>query len=243
MKTAFGEGTIMSVLGGDGSSAFRYRVKLGFGIGFIRPSSIMHKVHEGCGSPVFARTGGHMEKVVSDPAERLQPRVGNKFRLLFATQSAYLFIRLYCLLVKMLVDIREYLHCMAPAEDPTKSYYNPKKAEKRQESEIVKYDYQGMLFALRRLISRESGLNTKEFERYCRMVSKEKVHQMVVLPKLVEKCAEALVSVAREDMLLHLYDFCCINGAVSVLDGAINALEVVARHFLFMLTLHISVAL
>ena len=47
-----------------------------------------------------------------------------------------------------------------------------------------------------------------DFEALGHMVSKEKVHQIAVLPKLIECCVDSLVKVAEEDTLLHLYDFC-----------------------------------
>lgn len=168
---------------------------------------------EGKGNPIFVRRGGVMEMVAREPVENDQ--IGSRFQLLFATQSTYLFMRLYCLLIKVLVDIRENLRTITPTSDPSKSYYNPKKAEKRHDDDRLKHDYQGILMALRRLISRENGMNTKEFERFCRTVSKKNVHQMAILPKLVEKCSESLVSVAREDVILQLFDYCCSKEAVS----------------------------
>ena len=51
-------------------------------------------------------------------------------------------------------------------------------------------------------------IEAKDFESYCRRVSKEKVHQMAVLPKLIDKCADALLNVAKEDALLRIFDYC-----------------------------------
>jgi hypothetical protein len=55
----------------------------------------------------------------------------------------------------------------------------------------------------------------KSYEMSCRTMCKEHVHELAALPRLVEKCADALVKVAREDVLLSLYDYSQIKDMVS----------------------------
>jgi hypothetical protein len=89
-------------------------------------------------------------------------------------------------------------------EDPASSYYNP--VPKETQEAAPRLDYSGMVSALRKVISKK--MDVKDFESLGRKVSEEKVPEMAALPKLIERCTDALLKVAKEDALLHLYDFC-----------------------------------
>ena len=65
-------------------------------------------------------------------------------------------------------------------------------------------------------------VEAKDYESYCRRVSKEKVHQMAVLPKLIDKCTDALLNVAKEDALLRLFDYCLPQQMVRLSNVCFN---------------------
>jgi len=113
-------------------------------------------------------------------------------------------MRLYLLVCSLLSDIREQCETFETAEDPAKKYYNPTKSTSDEVEE--KLDYSTILSALQKVLSNRMSL--KEFEVVGRKVSKDKVHEIAALPKLIERCMEALVEATTEDCLLHLYDYC-----------------------------------
>ena len=134
-------------------------------------------------------------------------KLNKKFELMFVTESVYIFMRLYCLLVSLLTDTREHLKASGPSVDPADSYFIPKPIEdERKKVPKPAADFPGVISMLGKVVARK--VEAKEFETYCRRVSKVKVHQMAVLPKLIDKCADALLNVVKEDALLPLFDYC-----------------------------------
>ena len=73
--------------------------------------------------------------------------------------------------------------------------------------------YCGVVTTLKDCVKR--FLDFKTFETYCRTMSKEKVHELAALPRLMEKCADALVKASREDMALSLFDLSQMKHMVS----------------------------
>lgn len=213
VKTAFGEGTILAYLEGDFNAGPRYRVKFPFGIGFVSPYAILHGVQNSDGAK-YVRRDGKMEKDIdySDKTEETETiRLDKKFKLLFGTDSIYLFLRLYSFLVSSLDEIDSFVRSNPSMQDPSSAYYNPMKSS--EEKKETKLDFPAVMMNLQKVITKK--LSVKDFESFCRRVSPEIVHKMAALPKLIEKCADMMVEVAKEDLLPQLYDFCQFSGAVS----------------------------
>lgn len=187
----------------------RYRVKLPFGVASVRPSAILHSVLQADGG-MMVRRDGHMVKDENHAGTGeglFAEKLNKKFQLLFGTESVYVFMRLYCLLVSVLTDTRKYLKESPPSKDPTESYHVPTYIqEERSKTPAQTANFSGVISMLGKVISRE--VEIKDFESYCRRLSKGKVHQMAVLPKLVDKCTDAILNVAKEEILLHLSDYC-----------------------------------
>jgi hypothetical protein len=210
VRTAFGDGSVMSYMEGNPSIGCRYRVKLPFGVASVRPSAILHSLPQPDGG-MMVRSDGAMSKDENHAAKGegiFAEKLNKKFELMFATENVYIFMRMYCLLVSLLSDTREYLEVHSPSKDPSDSYYNPMKSEndKKPTSTATNLDYAGALSMLEKVVCRT--VDSKDFESHCRKVSKAKVHQMAVLPKLIDRCTDALLHVAKEDVLLHLFDYC-----------------------------------
>lgn len=211
VKTAFGEGTILAYLEGDFNAGPRYRVKFPFGIGFVSPYAILHGVQNSDGAK-YVRRDGKMEKDIdySDKTEETATiRLDKKFKLLFGTDSIYLFLRLYSFLVSSLDEIDSFVRSNPSMQDPSSAYYNPMKSS--EEKKETKLDFPAVMMNLQKVITKK--LSVKDFESFCRRVSPEIVHKMAALPKLIEKCADMMVEVAKEDLLPQLYDFCQFSGA------------------------------
>jgi hypothetical protein len=72
------------------------------------------------------------------------------------------------------------------------------------ETSKATHDYPGLVASLKKLISGQ--IDIQAFESFCRKTAKDKVYQLVALPRLIDRCAEALVKVAKEDKVLPLFD-------------------------------------
>jgi hypothetical protein len=199
----------MSYMEGNPSLACRYRVRLPFGVAAVRPSAILHAIGQADGG-VVVRRDGLMVREEATPAtgEGIHnDKLNAKFQLMFATESVYVFMRLYCLLVSLLTDTREYLKVFPPRQDPADARYVP--TPMREERNAIPQpaaDFPGAVSMLEKVICRK--VEVKDFESYCRRVSREKVHQLAVLPKLIDKCTDALLNVIKENVLLHIFDYC-----------------------------------
>ena len=203
--TIFGEGTIVSFVEATETSAAKYRVKLPFGLGNLSPSAVLHPVQSE--DVPYVRRDGVMVKdkatIESRPSPDA-PKIDEKYQLLFGNENIYLFLRLYTLLCSLLSDIKGHCEMFPAPEDPAKSYYNPAQTHPKVTSERL--DYAGVIAALHKVLSKT--VDAKDYEALGRKVSKEKVHEMAALPRLVERCAEAMAKIAQEDVLLYLYDYC-----------------------------------
>ena len=210
VRTSFGDGTILAFFKGTPTTGPRYRIKLDFGIGFINPSSIMHGVWEE-GSPKYVRHDGIMRKD-GDATEgnSSSALLDKKFKLLFGSDQIYLLIRLFNFLVNALDEVETWMVANPLSEARASGYYNPIKSQEPKEE--ARLDFRTFLVNLQQVGSKD--MTTKDFEGLCRSISKEMVHKMSALPKLVEKCAEALIQTAKEDLLPQLFDYCQFTGAV-----------------------------
>merc|ERR1740139_933491 len=132
-------------------------------------------------------------------------------RLTFGTEKVYLFMRLYCMLITMLNSAKEHLDSIAPSPEKDNAHFwrsdssdkmdideDDGESKERKETCI---GYRGLISSLQ-----EVDLDFKSFEVRCRRISKDKVFLFAALPRLLEKCADALVKVSREDVILPLFD-------------------------------------
>ena len=180
----------------------RYRVKLSYGTANMGPAAILHSIPSK--DTPYIRRDGKMERDTNSTTKTQGPYLPASCQLLFATRRIYLFLRLHLQLCSMLADLRSVLN-ISETVDPASTYVvGP--GETRKIDKSVRLDYAGMIGALKKVITKKC--DHKTFEAFGRKISKEHVHAISALPKLVERCAEALVSLAKEDAFLHLYDYC-----------------------------------
>jgi len=205
VRTAFGDGTILSLIEAEKDLDPRYRVRFPFGIGFVSPSSVAHGLQT-TDDVHYVRSDGQMMKSKVEEAAESSVKLAKKFKLLFGSENIYVFMRLYNGLVSLLVEIESFLksHPAVADADARKSYYNPMRTV--DEKKACKLDFSTMIVNLQNVISKKQSM--KDFEAYCRRVSPEIVEKMAALPKIVERCSEFMKAVATEDLLLHLNDLC-----------------------------------
>lgn len=184
----------------------RYRIKLPYGIGFVSASAIAHGLHT-AGGPKYVRNDGHLVKednMMNGDTDTPSLKLDKKFKLLFGTESIYVFVRLYSGLVSILDDVETFCRSNPTMADPAKSYYNPMKSA--DDKKDIKLDFSTMILKLQKVISKKQS--AKDFEAHCRRMSPEMVYKMAALPKIVEQCADVMRQTAVEDLLLPLFDYC-----------------------------------
>ena len=190
VKTAFGDGRILAFNESSSSAATHYTVELPFGIAHVRPSSI---VHHNATEVQYARENGFMELVKNsdDITNVLKKKIPESTKLVFGTEKSYVFIRLYCALISLFHSARQSM--------------DSDSADSMEVDDAPSNRYHAYLSNLKDYINED--IQFKAYELRCRSLTPEKCYELSAIPRLVEKCADALVKVAREDKLLELFDF------------------------------------
>jgi len=222
VRTAYGDGQVISLLEGTNTLPLRYEIEfLHSGIGYLRPSAILHALPSKTAAQ-FARRGGFMQFVETPPEiEKGQvPLEGRGYKTMFVTEKCYLFLRLYGLLIRVLNMARwEILEPKRERGRPKcgvatmrnayqRPSFLPSSSEGDRPMEILSpfvfTGYHGLISALQNYIKED--LATKQYETICRTLHPGKTHVFAALPRLLEKTAESMVKMAKEDVCLVLHD-------------------------------------
>lgn len=127
---------------------------------------------------------------------------------MFGTERVYSLMRIYSYLAFVLSNTQEFLLSEEGKQKETQTTTGIGSSFERNESNnkpsIATHDYPGLISALNKLIAGEVDIQAYEF--FCRKTAKDRVYQLIALPRLIDRCAEALVKVAKEDKVLPLYD-------------------------------------
>jgi hypothetical protein len=197
---------------GDNAS---YRVKFPFGIAHLSPSAILHSIPSK-DTPYVRRDGNMVRDTVLLESGNLsstsRKAMDDKYELLFATESIYLFLRKYVLLCSILKDIREHVDTFGPSGDPSLEYWSPTSRHPSKADGVhSRLDYSALFTAALEFFSAgnpSDDAGSKELEKVGRMVCKDKLYLVAALPGLVDRCVQAMVDTAQEDVILSLYDYC-----------------------------------
>jgi len=200
--TAFGKGEILSVMEGTPQiGGLRYKVELPFGIGYIRPESILHIV---LGSGQYVRMNGVMEytKLATKDGDQ---KLDKNFSIMFGNQHAYCLLRVYCLLVRILSYSKIRLEAVEKSAMEVEQYGGGYTSG-QSSSNASGLGYKFIMSSLIKVLSNK--MSHLDFERICRSASsRQNIAQLAILPKLVEKCANILGKIARGDTVLTLFDY------------------------------------
>ena len=136
-------------------------------------------------------------EAADEPAEGEEvKRLESSCRLIFGTEKVYIFMRLYCALIALFESVKTG---MKSSQD--KSDMDMDIDEKIRTRSV----YPGFLAVLKDYIN--ENILFKAYELRCRALTKHRCFELSAIPRLVEKCADALVKIAREDKILGLFDF------------------------------------
>lgn len=205
VRTSIGNGQVVEYLDGKASGEPRYRVSFPMGTGYIRSERVLN-----------ALSGGP-DAVANMEEESDEVHLDQKFKLLFGTESIYLFVRLYTSLVSLLHDIDVHVRDNPSPPNPKLSYYDPmnsQEEDKEKQVDTEKFDFDTLISKLQSLM--EDKINSKGFESFCRRLAPDLVHKMASLPRLIERAADMLKQTANEGFLPELLENCQFTGAVSI---------------------------
>jgi len=209
VMTTFGEGTIHSFTETDDEGP-QYSVKLSSGFRTLQPPAVLHNIDANDGSKYFRRNDEMVKELDNTFDGSSSVIVDKKFKVLFGTDSIYIFLRLYSFLISLLDDIKEYLLNNPTIVDPSLSYYNPMKSADDRHKEESKFDFATVIVKLHEVLAKK--MSHKEFESFARLVNRDIVHKIAALPKLVQRCGDMMIKMSEEDLLPHIYDVCQYSG-------------------------------
>ena len=190
VQAFFGDGQIISVAEGKTPNSFRYLIKFPFGVGYVRPSAIAH---------LLPSINAQMDESSANEAQLMKDDV----QVLFGTEKIYLFMRLYVLLVTMLSQAKDIVEQSSATSNNVTQTKPISGSKDISEQSTTFAGYAGVVSKLKDLI--RGKMDGKDFETGCRKVANNSVYHFVSIPRLVEKCAEALVKVSNEDVLETLH--------------------------------------
>jgi hypothetical protein len=175
----FGDGQILSVAD---RPSLRYLVKFSFGVGYVHPDAIY------CAIPLIvplitSASDADMDMSTEDVAYA-NHLMSDDIQVLFGTEKIYLFMRLYVLLVTMLYQAKDIADRKGAGADESGPFV-------------------GVVSSLKELLRGKIG--SKAFQEDCTKNMDNDVYIFVAIPPLVEKCAAALVNMAKEGYLEDLY--------------------------------------
>jgi histone deacetylase complex regulatory component SIN3 len=139
---------------------------------------------------VFDENNADMDTGAEDNATDVTQLMSDNIQILFGTEKMYLFMRLYILLVTMLYQAKSI------ADSKGVDIF----------TELVSF--------LKELL--QGKMTPKAFEDYCIKTFVNDAYNFVAIPPLVEKLADALVKMVKEDCLESLYQCSQLKLKVSV---------------------------
>jgi hypothetical protein len=198
VMTIYGKGVIVSVANG------KSRVKLPFGIAYLGAAAILYAIQTK--DSMFVRRDGIMTKFDHNSVNSSDSVtvIGSAPKSVFANECTYLFLRFYVILCAILSDLLEISKSTGPAKDPANSYYNPN--HRRMKMPTHRFDYSGVIACIEQVL--RGQMSMKDLETFGRKVFPLKVFRIVSIPRLICRCVDALKEVAKDDILLELFDLC-----------------------------------
>ena len=141
-----------------------------------------------------------------EPMDGEKHELPSSCRLVFGTEKVYIFMRLYCALLSLFDSAKQNMES------------DVDEMEVDDANSSGQSGYHGFLSTLKELINED--IEFKAYDLRCRNITQKKCHELSAIPRLIEKCADALVKVAREDKLLGLFDFYQLKTMDPVLQRA-----------------------
>jgi hypothetical protein len=133
--------------------------------------------------------------------------VDKRCQLMFGTERIYMLMRIYSYLVYVLSNTQLFLlsdEGQLKETQTTSGIGSTFEKTDSSEKSLARHDYAGLISVLNKLIAGE--IDIQAYESFCRKTAKDRVYQLIALPRLIERCAEALATVAKEGKVLALYD-------------------------------------
>jgi len=181
---------------------YQYEVNIAGETVSLGPPAILYSIPSAEGT--FIRRDGVMIRDEMPAKQTSGSPLSDKYKIMFGTESVYVFVRLFCLTSEIVLQIKESIMENPVESDPASTYRNDDPPLPLKSAEELSFD---SIFAdLSKVVAKT--MEEMEFVTLGRKASSAKAHLIATLPKLIERCGNALVIMAEEDTVLPLFDRC-----------------------------------
>ena len=191
------------------SSGLRYKVQLDFGVAFLRSDVLVHHLP----------TGGDASNGDRHNADSMHPMstlIENSVSF-FATESIYLFLRFYCLLVDILSRVKVCIETgVITEQNDFAGVFSTIPIESANTANGKMRTFKNVLSGIKDYIQGE--FDSKTLETRCRALSRTSVHLTTALPKLLENLHHSFSSMSQEGLLIPLFGYSLKKPMVSTVS-------------------------
>lgn len=209
VRTLYGDGSVMTVY--SSLNEMRYKVQLNFGVAFLRSDAVVHRLP----SKSVNKRNYHDDGDTAYNDDINHPALNEHIVSFFATESIYLFLRVYCLLVHILSRVKECIETgILELNDfsgicstiPSMEHANTAHGKMRV--------FHDILNSIKECVKGE--VDSKTLETRCRTLSRTSVYLATTIPKLLETLHQSFSTVCQEGLLIPLFDYCMQRSMVSI---------------------------
>jgi hypothetical protein len=225
VRTIFGDGIVKRFVQQSMKESPTYEVALSFGTAHLHPSALVHSMPLDSGKINYVRQNGvfHALKETFDGSDDVVVK-SNCFQM-FGTEKIYVFLRFYCVLMAHLQKIEiDYFSNPSNSSDTDEiqrvdvpSVLAPLAPThvKDTGSSLLRNQFKGFHGFTAAVIDNTRGkLSQKAFEDVCRVLCKDYVPELAMVPRMLHKCVRAMIAVVKEDCFLGLVDYSRIDKMV-----------------------------
>ena len=229
IRTAYGDGIVKNLRSLTSEDGCAYTVTLSYGVAYVCQSVIFHTIPVPLTSNEknFVRLNGKFNAIEDKLDVEDAAHVKSGCLAIFGTEKLYLFLRLYCVLVRILAEGNACLSRSNTYASPATQSTNGSEVPSEEKTNEVKgrgaiasavlqpgsadrvgqhyRGYAGLIAALKDNL--KGKMNSKAFETCCRLLSRDNVFKLALLPRILEKCADSLLKVVEEDAYPSLLDY------------------------------------
>ena len=222
VTTAYGKGPISDILPSNASNAERYQVQLPYGESYVSASSIAKN------SATNSKKEENGDAVMSEIDVNTQPSPSTKIAVngaadyccLFGTEQMYIFMRLYCTIVKIL----ELASSKSVREDGA-NISEDKDGDKKMGSDAGEKCYTSFINKVKEALKSSSSTSDRTaFESKCRFYCKDIAYLLTCVPDLVKECINVVDAVVKEDLCETLYN-CSTDKGPNIQETRKRSLE------------------
>jgi len=214
-----------------------FKIKFDYGVAILRSEAVIHRI---------SSKSTYRDTVDDDPNHRAlscksmdfdgdprEPALSETSVSFFATESSYLFLRLYCLLVQILSRIQECVETsVAEQHNDFSGFYSSIQLTEIANTALgKKRTFDEILNGIRDYIN--GDVDSKTLETRCRALSRTSVYLATTLPKLLDTLNQSFSTVCQEGLIIPLFDYCMERSIVSMVFFTAIYIRTIISYILF----------